>query len=123
LVFRIIALQTPPGGDNSVKQFKHKKILSMIVGVMTIQIFMNGITSLKEKRSIVKSLASKTKNKFNISIAEIDCQDNKRTAILGISLISNDGRFINKQLDNIINFMKRDGRFYLGTIERETFNT
>jgi uncharacterized protein YlxP (DUF503 family) len=95
----------------------------MIVGVMTIQIFMNSITSLKEKRSIVKSLFSRTKNKFNISIAEIDRQDNKRTAVLGISLISNDGRFINKQFNNIINFMKKDGRFYLGAIERETFNT
>jgi uncharacterized protein YlxP (DUF503 family) len=95
----------------------------MIVGVMTVQLCMNGITSLKEKRSIVKSIASRTKNKFNISIAEIDRHDNKRTAILGISLISNDGRFINEQFNNIINFMKKDGRFYLGAIERETFNT
>ncbi|MHC4843398.1 MAG: DUF503 domain-containing protein [Planctomycetota bacterium] len=94
----------------------------MIVGVMTIQICMNGINSLKEKRSIIKSLINRLRNKFNISIAEVDHQENKRTALIGISLISNDGRFINKQLDIIINFMQKDGRFYLGQIERETFN-
>jgi len=95
----------------------------MIVGVMTIQICMNGITSLKEKRSIVKSLISRAGNKFNISVAEIDHHEDKRTAVVGISVISNNGRFINKQFDTIVNFMKRDRRFYLGTIERETFNT
>jgi uncharacterized protein YlxP (DUF503 family) len=99
-----------------------KKLLSMIVGVMTIQICMNGITSLKEKRSIIKSLINRLRNKFNISIAEIDHHDNKRAALIGLSLVSNDGRFINKQFDIIINFMQRDGRFYLGQIERETFN-
>jgi uncharacterized protein YlxP (DUF503 family) len=89
---------------------------------MKIQISMNGIASLKEKRSIVKSLISRIRNKFNVSIAEIDHNDNKQTAVLGISVISNDGRFINEQLDTIINFMQRDGRFYLGQVERETFN-
>ncbi|MHC4723260.1 MAG: DUF503 domain-containing protein [Planctomycetota bacterium] len=105
-----------------MKRFKHKKILSMIIGVMTIQICMNGITSLKEKRSIIKSLVNRTRNKFNVSIAEVDHHDNKRTSVLGISVISNEGRFINEQFETIIKFMKRDGRFYLGAIERETFN-
>jgi uncharacterized protein YlxP (DUF503 family) len=93
----------------------------MVIGVMTVQLCLNGITSLKEKRSIVKSVISRAKNKFNISISEIDRLDNKRTALLGISLISNDGRFIHKQFDNIITFMKNDGRFYLGKTTRETF--
>jgi uncharacterized protein YlxP (DUF503 family) len=83
---------------------------------------MNGIASLKEKRSIVKSLINRARNKFNISIAEVDHHDNKRTAVIGISLISNEGRFINEQFETVIKFMQRDGRFYLGTIERETFN-
>ena len=94
----------------------------MIVGVMTAQLCMNGITSLKQKRSIVKSLISRAKSRFNISISEIDHHNSKRTAIVGISLISNDNRFVNQQLDKVISFMQKDGRFYLGPIERETFN-
>ena len=93
----------------------------MIVGVMKAQLRMQGITSLKEKRSIVKSVIGRLKAKFNISIAEVDHQDNKTSAIIAMSMVSNDTCFIDQQFDTIINFMQKDGRFYLGHIERETF--
>jgi uncharacterized protein YlxP (DUF503 family) len=95
----------------------------MIVGVLTAQLHLHGINSLKEKRSIVKSLLGRLKSRFNISIAEVDHQDQKASAVMGISLISNDTRFINKQFDSIIDFMRGDGRFYLGKIDRETFGS
>jgi uncharacterized protein YlxP (DUF503 family) len=95
----------------------------MIVGVLKAQLHLQGITSLKEKRSIVKSLLGRLKSRFNISIAEVDHQDEKTSAVVGIALISNDTRFINQQFDKIIDFMQNDGRFYLGKIERETFSS
>ena len=94
----------------------------MIVGVMTAQLHLNGISSLKEKRSIVKSLIGRLKSRFNISISEVDQQDNKNTALLGISIVSNENRFINQQFDKLLDFMRNDGRFYLGTVEREIFS-
>ena len=93
----------------------------MIVGVMTAQLSMQGITSLKAKRSIVKSLIGRLKSRFNISISEVDHQDSKSSAVVGISIVSNETRFIDKQFDAIITFMRNDGRFYLGHLERETF--
>ena len=95
----------------------------MIVGILTAQLHLQGITSLKQKRSIVKSLLGRLKSRFNISVSEVDHQDEKTSAVLGIAIISNDTRFINQQLDSIIDFMRGDGRFYLGNIERETFGT
>jgi len=94
----------------------------MIIGVLKTQLHMPGISSLKGKRSIVKGLASRLKSRFNISIAEVDHQDNKTCAVLGIVIVSNDTVFINQQLDAIINFMRKDGRFYLGKVERQTFS-
>ena len=93
----------------------------MIVGVMTAQLSMQGITSLKGKRSIVKSLIGRLKSRFNISISEVDHQDSKASAIIGIAVVSNDSQFIDKQFDAIVGFMRNDGRFYLGQVERETF--
>jgi len=93
----------------------------MIIGVMTAHLSLHGITSLKEKRSIVKSLIGRLKSRFNISIAEVDHQDNKNDAVIGISIVSNDNRFIDQQFDSILDFMRNDGRFYLGQVERETF--
>ncbi|UCF44542.1 MAG: DUF503 domain-containing protein [Planctomycetota bacterium] len=93
----------------------------MIVGVLTAQLHMQGITSLKQKRSIVKGLIGRLKSRFNISIAEVDHQDNKTFAVVAVAIVSNDTRFIDQQFDAVISFMRKDGRFYLGQIERETF--
>ena len=95
----------------------------MIVGVLTAQLHLQGINSLKEKRSIVKSLVSRLKSRFNISISEVDHQDNKTSAVIAVAVVSNDSCFVNQQFDKIINFMRRDGRFYLGKVQRETFNS
>ncbi len=94
----------------------------MIVGVLTTHLSLQGITSLKGKRSIVKSLIGRLKSRFNISISEVDHQDNKTSAVIGISIVSNDTHFIDQQFDAIINFMRNDGRFYLSQIQRETFS-
>ncbi|MHC4076362.1 MAG: DUF503 domain-containing protein [Planctomycetota bacterium] len=93
----------------------------MIVGTMKVQLHMQGIESLKQKRSIVKSLIGRLKSRYNISIAEIDQQDRKSTAVIAMAMVSNQTGFIDSQFDSIINFMHRDGRFYLGSVERERF--
>ena len=94
----------------------------MLVGTMTAQIYMHGIASLKEKRSIVKSLIGRLQSRFNISVSEVDQQDSRSSAVIGIAVVSNDARFINQQLDAVLNFMRNDGRFYLGQVDRETFS-
>ncbi len=93
----------------------------MIVGVMTAQLHMQGINSLKEKRGIVKSLTGRLRARFNISVSQVDHQDKKTSAVIAVAIVSNDTCFIDSQLDTIINFLQRDGRFYLGQIHRETF--
>jgi len=93
----------------------------MIVGLLTAHLYFQGIGSLKEKRSIIKSLTGRLKSRFNISIAEVEHQDSKTNAVIAAAIVSNDSCFINQQLDAIINFMRNDGRFYLGDVQRETF--
>ena len=93
----------------------------MIVGVMTAQLHMQGVTSLKGKRSIVKSVLGRLKSRFNVSAAEVEHQDNKTSAVIAVAMVCNETRFIDQQFDAIIIFMQRDGRFYLGQVERETF--
>lgn len=94
----------------------------MIIGVMKAQLHLQGVTSLKGKRSIVKSLLGRLKSRFNVSVSEVDHQDEKTHAVIGIAVVSNETRFIDQQFDAIVHFMQRDGRFYLGQVERETFS-
>ena len=95
----------------------------MIVGLLTINIHLHGIGSLKEKRRIVKSLIGRLKAKFNFSVSEVAAQDSKQLAVIGLAVVSNDGAFVNSQLDTVINFVRQDGRFYLGQIDREIFSS
>jgi len=94
----------------------------MIAGLLTIQIRLHGMGSLKDKRRIVKSLTGRIKAKFNFSVAEVAANDSKAQAVIGLATVANDTPFINKQLDTVINFIQRDGRFYVGKIEREIFS-
>ena len=95
----------------------------MIVGTVQARLHLQGVGSLKEKRSIIKSLIGRLKSRFNISISEVDHNDSKTSAVIGISITGNATGFIDSQLDSVISFIRRDGRFYLGQIDRETFST
>jgi len=94
----------------------------MIVGVMTAQISMPGVTSLKGKRSIVKSVIGRLKSRYNISISEVDHQDTKTSAVIAMAIVSNEARFIDQQFDTILDFMRNDGRFFISQIDREKFS-
>ncbi len=74
----------------------------MVVGIGKIQFRLYDIHSLKQKRSIVKSIIHRIKNTFNISIAEIDLNDSHSWAIIGFSIIGNDTRVVNSKLDKVI---------------------
>ncbi len=94
----------------------------MLVGVMTVTMHMQAIGSLKEKRHIVKSVIGRLQSRFNVSVSEVEHQDNKIVAVLGMAVVSNERAFIDQQLDGILNFMRNDGRFFLGQVDREIFS-
>ncbi len=94
----------------------------MLVGVMTAQLHLPGVSSLKEKRHIIKSVIGRLQSRFNVSISEVEHQDSHTSAVLGLALVSNERAFIDQQLDAILTFLRNDGRFYLGQVEREMFS-
>jgi hypothetical protein len=76
----------------------------MVVGTGKIKFKLYGVGSLKEKRSIVKAIIHRIKNKFNISIAETDYNDSHLWAQIGFSMVGNDARLVNSKLDKVFNF-------------------
>ncbi len=93
----------------------------MFIGAITIQIHLAGISSLKEKRSIVKSTVERVKNRFNCSAAEVGHHDSKNSAIIGLASVSNDSDHLNQVIDKILNFIYADGRFFVVKVNREIF--
>jgi len=94
----------------------------MIVGLLKIHIHLHAIDSLKQKRSIVKSLVGRLKSRFNFSVAEVEAHDSRQLAVIGCAVVGNDTAFIHQQMDTVVKFAQADGRFYLGRVEREIFS-
>lgn len=78
----------------------------MTVGIARVTFMLHGNQSLKEKRSVVKSLVEKSRHRFNVSVAEVADQDFHQKATLGVAVIGNDARVLNSVLDRIVDFME-----------------
>jgi hypothetical protein len=75
----------------------------MVVGYGIIVFRLEGCFSLKEKRSVVKSIVSRIQNQFNISIAEVGANDIHGRAEIGFAMVGNDQRVINSKMDKVLN--------------------
>jgi uncharacterized protein len=78
----------------------------MVVGICQLDIFIHGNASLKGKRQILRQVIERTKNKFNVSIAEVGDNDLWQRSKVGFSVVGNDTRFVNSCLDTIKNFIE-----------------
>ncbi len=77
-----------------------------IVGLCTIEFHLDGLTSLKDKRSILKSMLAKLHNTFNVSAAEISYQDQLDTAGIAVAAVTNSSRHANEMIHTIINWIE-----------------
>jgi len=80
----------------------------MIIGTCIITLHIPNSHSLKYKRVILRSIITKVKNKFNVSIAEIDSLDLWQKATLGIACINTDSSQINKILSQVVNLIEKN---------------
>ena len=63
--------------------------------------------SLKDKRQVRRSLIDKTRQKYNVSVAEVGTQDILRTLTIGIAVVSGDVAHAQNSLDEIIRYMEK----------------
>jgi hypothetical protein len=68
------------------------------VGVLTLELRLEDSHSLKDKRHVVQGLKDRLRNKFNVAVAEIDCQDAWQRAVVAAVTVSPDRIFAEKVL-------------------------
>jgi len=91
----------------------------MIIGSCKIKLEIAWAESLKDKRSVVKSLVSKISSKFKVSIAEVEEQDNRNVAVLGIAYVSNDSRLIESVFEKIIKLIDQNSEAEILNIKED----
>jgi uncharacterized protein YlxP (DUF503 family) len=60
------------------------------IGVLTLELRLEHSHSLKDKRHVVKSLAERLRNRFNVAVSEIDYQNLWQRALLAVVTVSSD---------------------------------
>lgn len=92
----------------------------MIIGVIRVDLYIDGARSLKDKRRILKGLIQRVRSKFNnVSISEVGSNDLWQKATIGVSVVSNETRFVNSVLDKATDFINSTGLVRIGNRKLE----
>jgi hypothetical protein len=94
----------------------------MVIGVCKVVLSIDDAFSLKEKRSVVKSLIGRIKSKYNVSVAEVDLNDTWKNAIIGIACVTNENAHADRMMTDIVDFIEKDGRAVLEDYSTETIH-
>lgn len=66
----------------------------MVVGVLTCDLLLGDVSSLKEKRSVVRPIVAELRRRFEVSAAETGDQDVYRRTEISVSLVAGDRQHV-----------------------------
>ena len=78
----------------------------MTVGTLYLDLLVPDGQSLKEKRSVLKSVKDQLRQKFNIAVAEVEEQDRWQRAGLGVAAVGSDKRYVNGLLSQVVEWVR-----------------
>ncbi len=85
----------------------------MIVGIVTTEISLPESHSLKDKRSVLRSLKDRSRQRMNISVAEVGRQDEWRFAELAFVTVAAETAVVQSRLADIRRFLESNPRIVL----------
>lgn len=74
----------------------------MPVGVLTLEIQLPYVHSLKEKRVVLQKLRDRLRARFNVAVAEMDHQDAWQQATVGVVSISSSQRLLESMFQQVL---------------------
>ena len=73
----------------------------MVVGILCLEVHLPMAQSLKDKRSVLKSLRDQLRGRFNVSVAEVRPNEKWQRATMGISTIGEDRAYVEGLLKQV----------------------
>lgn len=83
----------------------------MVIALLTIEILVPTSGSLKEKRGIIKRIKDRARNKFNISVAEVDFQDKWQRSKIAFAMVSSDRKRAEETMQKLFQTLDSDYGF------------
>lgn len=79
---------------------------SVVVAVLTAEFRLPEALTLKDKRSVVKSLVQRTAQRFRASVAEVGLQGDIKGALIGVAVVSGSAAHADQVLQSALRFME-----------------
>ena len=74
----------------------------MIVGAAVVEIHVHESQSLKAKRGVVRSIAGRLRNRFNLSVSEVGGQGTWQRAVIGLSMTGSEEVLLRRALERAV---------------------
>ena len=81
----------------------------MVVGVLRLELQLHASFSLKDKRSTLKSVLARLRQRFPVSAAEVDLQDSWSHSVVGLALVGANRQGMEATFDKIEREILRQG--------------
>jgi uncharacterized protein YlxP (DUF503 family) len=78
----------------------------MIVGSLRVRLLIRESRTLKDKRQVVQSIKDRLQNRFNVSVAEVEAQDHRQLAVLGLAMVGNEAAQVRSVFEQIVNALR-----------------
>lgn len=78
----------------------------MTVGLLKMALLLPASNSLKEKRRVFLCLRDLLKNRFNISLAEVDEQDKWQKMVLAVVAVGTEHHAVDRSLAKVVDLVK-----------------
>lgn len=86
---------------------------------MECEFFIPTAHSLKDKRAVVKSMMTRTKQKFNVSAAEVDHQQVWQRTRLAFVTVSSSKEAAEREMEYVLRFLESNPSWECMDIEKE----
>jgi uncharacterized protein YlxP (DUF503 family) len=73
----------------------------LVIGLLTLELHFPGARSLKDKRQALRSLETRVRNRFNVSVAEVEHQDLWQRARLAVVSVNTDHLHLEQTLQSV----------------------
>lgn len=93
----------------------------MVIGTLQLELHFFQPQSLKEKRVLLKSLVSRIRREFNVSLSEIDGMDLWQASTLAIAAVGAHTKHVNQILDRVAEYIRRENQLEIVKQQMEFF--
>jgi uncharacterized protein YlxP (DUF503 family) len=81
--------------------------MATTLGLVHLKLNIAQADSLKDKRRVLKSFKDRLRHAHNVSVAEVEHQDEHRWSVLAVAMVGSDRRYVEGALQAVVNAAER----------------